>query len=80
MDVGGREKKVARAATLPRAPRSQLAMIYAKLGERERVIDLLRAARDEGCPWFPGALYDPRLGDFSHDPDVLNLYEKITDQ
>jgi tetratricopeptide (TPR) repeat protein len=63
------------AAQLPRAPRSQLAMVYAELGDRQRVIALLREARDEGCPWFPGARYDPRLGDFAQDSDVVKLYD-----
>jgi DNA-binding winged helix-turn-helix (wHTH) protein/Flp pilus assembly protein TadD len=64
----------ARAVELPRAVRPHLAMTYAALGDAERVVALLREARDEGCPWFGGARYDPRLEDLADHPAVLALY------
>lgn len=64
----------AEASEQRRAPRTWLAMVYAELCERDRVLDLLREARDEGCPWFPSACFDPRLGEFAHDPAVIRLF------
>ncbi len=58
----------------PRVPRPQLAMTYATLGDTGRVVQLLREARSERCPWFPLALSDPRLEDLRAHPEILELY------
>jgi len=64
----------AASATLPWAPKPHVAMTYAALGDAERVVELLRDAREEHCPWFPGARFDPRLDALADDPRVQVLY------
>ncbi len=50
-------------------------MTYVALGDEGRALELLREARDERCPFFAGARYDPRLGDLASDNRLLALYD-----
>lgn len=62
---------------LPRAPRSHLAMTYVPLGDYDRALELLREARDEKCPWFRNARFDPRLEALRTDSRLLALFEGL---
>ena len=62
---------------LPRAPRSHLAMTYVTLGDHDRALELLREARDEKCPWFRNARFDPRLEALGTDSRLLALFEGL---
>ena len=61
-------------AVLPRAPRPMLAPGYLELGDRERALDLMREACDEGCAWSAPARLDPRLSDLKSDDKFLALF------
>lgn len=78
------QKKQARALadgllneSLPRAPRSHLAVTYVALGDDDRALELLAQARDEKCPWFRGARFDPRLGALATDERLKALYKGL---
>jgi len=62
---------------LPRAPRSHLAMTYVPLGDHDRALELLREAREEKCPWFRNARFDPRLESLGTDSRLLALFEGL---
>ena len=62
---------------LPRACRPHVAMTFVQLGEHARAIELLREARDEKCPWFRIARFDPRLEALGTDSRLLALFEGL---
>ena len=62
---------------LPRAPRPHLAMTYVQLGDFDQALELFREAREEKCPWFRGARFDPRIEDLGTDPRFISLYDDI---
>ena len=63
--------------SLPRAPRSHLAMTYVQLGDYDRALELLREAREEKCPWFRLARFDPRIEGLGADPRLHALYRDL---
>ena len=78
------KKKQARAladalpvGTLPRAPLSHLAMTYVPLGDFDRALEILHAAREEKCSWFRGSRFDPRIGELGTDPRFIALFDGI---
>jgi hypothetical protein len=44
------------------------------LGEPDQAFTLLREAREEKCPWFPGSRLDPRLAVLQEDERWQYLY------
>lgn len=62
---------------LPRACRPHLAMTFVQLGEHARALELLRQARDEKCPWFRVARFDPRIEELGFDQRLLALYKNL---
>lgn len=63
------------AQAQPRVARSQLAVTFAALGDSDTALNYLAEAKAEGCPWFPGMRFDPRLGPLACDPRLRALYE-----
>lgn len=64
----------------PRAVRPHLAMTFVALNDANTAVALLRQAYEERCPWFGGALYDPRLDHLRSHPEVQRLYARESGQ
>jgi len=62
-----------RAAVLPRAVRTHLAMVYVAIGDDDEAISLLREAWEERCVWIGAAPYDPRLRALGDHPFLRSL-------
>ena len=65
------------SASEPRAPRTQLASVYAGAGDEERALDLLREAKAEYCPWCPVAHVDQRFCDMMEAPGFQSLFSSM---
>jgi len=65
----------AESATLPRAPRAQLAAAYVSLGDYAYALELLRKAKEERCIWLRPAKLDPRFAALIDEPGFTALFE-----
>jgi serine/threonine-protein kinase len=53
------------------------ALIHAGLGDKERALKCLAAARDEGDPWLVHLRVDPRFDSLQADPEFAGLIEEV---